>query len=231
MTTNRNALRILDKRIGRKQPDLQLEVAEQTVHAAVAQIIYDARKRARLTQAELGDLVGTQQPVIARLERADYEGHSLSMLNRIAKALNLRLMVQLTTAEPQVDERRHAFRRLVEMLRRERGLTIAQLGEKSGIDPTELAELERNPSYPKDPRTLVSLADFYGVPEQRFLALAGANQDLPPRLHREVSRFAAMSDSFTSLTPEERRMLDKFVACLREDNGEFENSPGTGVVK
>jgi hypothetical protein len=33
------------------------------------------------------DLIGTKQPVVACLEDADYPGHFLSMLQRIAAAL------------------------------------------------------------------------------------------------------------------------------------------------
>jgi hypothetical protein len=37
--------------------------------------------------------------VIARLENADYEGHSLSMLQRIAYALNQRVEINLLPME------------------------------------------------------------------------------------------------------------------------------------
>ncbi len=47
----------------------------------------EARNEAGLSQAELADRIGTKQSVISRLEDADYEGHSLSMLHRIAAAL------------------------------------------------------------------------------------------------------------------------------------------------
>ncbi|MFM5979750.1 MAG: helix-turn-helix transcriptional regulator, partial [Sphaerospermopsis kisseleviana] len=59
-------------------------------------IIYDARKQAGLTQKQLADLVGTTQSVIARLEDADYEGHSLSMLARIAAALNQKVEIKIS---------------------------------------------------------------------------------------------------------------------------------------
>ncbi len=63
----------------------------ETVNVRVAQMICDARTTAGLTQQELADLAGTKQSVIARLEDADYEGHSLSMLHRIADSLGQRL--------------------------------------------------------------------------------------------------------------------------------------------
>jgi ribosome-binding protein aMBF1 (putative translation factor) len=70
-------------------------VEHATVNALVAKLIFDARTKAHLTQKQLADLVGTRQPVIARLEDADYDGHSLTMLQRIAKALNLRVEIRL----------------------------------------------------------------------------------------------------------------------------------------
>ena len=72
------------------------EIAERaTINAFVSQLIYDARTEARLTQRQLADLIGTKQSVIARLEDADYAGHSLTMLQRIAKALNRQLEIRL----------------------------------------------------------------------------------------------------------------------------------------
>ena len=44
----------------------------------------NARTEAGLSQKELAEMIGTTQSVISRLEDADYEGHSLSMLSRIA---------------------------------------------------------------------------------------------------------------------------------------------------
>jgi DNA-binding XRE family transcriptional regulator len=43
---------------------------------------------AGLTQKQLAKLAGTTPSVISRLEDADYDGHSLAMLRRIAAALD-----------------------------------------------------------------------------------------------------------------------------------------------
>ena len=94
MAKTKNALRILDRITG-DDPDLKQMIEEETINAQVARMIYEVRTRAGLTQQELARLVGTKQPVIARLEDADYEGHSLSMLQRIATALNQRLEIHL----------------------------------------------------------------------------------------------------------------------------------------
>ena len=90
-----NALEIIERITG-DDPKLRGMIAEATINAKVAEMLYAARQRAGLTQAELADRVGTKQPVIARLEAADYEGHSLTMLQRIAAVLGQRLDVRLT---------------------------------------------------------------------------------------------------------------------------------------
>jgi predicted transcriptional regulator len=98
MRRTRDGRKIIARMI-RGDAELHGMVADETINARIAQSIYDARKRAGLTQKDLAEMVGTKQPVIARLEDADYHGHSLSMLQRIAEALNLRLNVELATRD------------------------------------------------------------------------------------------------------------------------------------
>ena len=83
------------RRIAGKDPRVLDDVAEQKLNVRVAEMILKAREAAQLTQAQVAKLVGTTQSVISRLEDADYEGHSLTMLQRIAEALNRRLDVRL----------------------------------------------------------------------------------------------------------------------------------------
>jgi len=92
-----DALHIIDKMIGRDASMRKL-VDRATLNSRVAQMIYDARARARLTQAQLAKLVGTTQSVIARLEDADYEGHSLTMLARIAAALHQEIELRFVSS-------------------------------------------------------------------------------------------------------------------------------------
>ena len=84
------AARILDRVLG---PDAGLRrlVDEQKLNVRIAELIHDTRSAAGLTQADLAKLVGTTQSAISRLEDADYGGHSLAMLQRIAHALHQKL--------------------------------------------------------------------------------------------------------------------------------------------
>jgi transcriptional regulator with XRE-family HTH domain len=78
--------------------ELREMVRQEVLNAEIGQLIYDARTKAGLTQKQLAARLGTTQSVISRLESADYEGHSLSMLQRIAEALGQKLELRLSVA-------------------------------------------------------------------------------------------------------------------------------------
>jgi transcriptional regulator with XRE-family HTH domain len=73
------------------------------INAEMARKIYDLRTKAGLTQQELAARVGTTKSTISRIEDADYDGHLLSMLNRIAEALDKRVQICFVSArKPRV---------------------------------------------------------------------------------------------------------------------------------
>lgn len=57
----------------------------------LAVLVREMREDAGLTQTELARKVDTTQSVIARLEDAEYTGHSLTMLERIAAVCGVAL--------------------------------------------------------------------------------------------------------------------------------------------
>ena len=93
-----DALRIVDRIAGR-DPKLRRAIADATLNAELAELLYEARARAGLTQSQLARRIGTKQPVIARLEDADYNGHSLTMVQRIAAALAVRVEIRLVPSK------------------------------------------------------------------------------------------------------------------------------------
>lgn len=98
MTKTKDALKIIDHLTG-NDLELQQLIEKETINAQVAHLIYQARKKAGLTQQELADTIGSKQSVIARLEDADYDGHSLTMLQRIAEALQQRIEIRFRPAK------------------------------------------------------------------------------------------------------------------------------------
>jgi predicted transcriptional regulator len=55
-----------------------------------------------MSQTELARRIGTAQSVISRLEDADYDGHSLAVLNRIAAALKQRVQIRFVARKTRL---------------------------------------------------------------------------------------------------------------------------------
>ena len=89
-----DAVEILRRDLIGNDPQAASEYEQVRADLAVARKIYGLREAAGLTQAQLAQRIGTSRTVISRLEDADYEGHSLAMLNRIAKALDQRVEIR-----------------------------------------------------------------------------------------------------------------------------------------
>lgn len=92
-----DAVKILHRRFYQGNPERLADLEEARVNDEIARKIATSRKEKNLSQRELAALVGTTASVICRLEDADYEGHSLAMLNRIAAALNMRLSINFVS--------------------------------------------------------------------------------------------------------------------------------------
>ena len=61
----------------------------------VALKLASLRKASGLSQKQLAKQVGTSQQQISRLESPSYEGHSLSMLRRVAEVLGVSIHVEI----------------------------------------------------------------------------------------------------------------------------------------
>lgn len=88
-----DAVAFLDDLFGH-EADWDPLVERARVNRDVAHAIHDLRTAHGLTQRQLAEMIGTRQSAIARLEDADYTGHSLTMLSRIAAALHRRVKVE-----------------------------------------------------------------------------------------------------------------------------------------
>lgn len=89
-----DAVEILHRRLVDDDPEKLAELEKIRADNDVARKIYDLRTKAGLSQRAFAKLIGTTASVICRLEDADYEGHSLAMLNRIAAALDKRVEIR-----------------------------------------------------------------------------------------------------------------------------------------
>jgi len=88
---------LYDRYVG-DDPERVREYEEEVLNAEIARKIYRLRTAAGISQRELAKRVGTTASAICRLEDADYEGHSLFMLKRIAAALDKRVEIRFVSS-------------------------------------------------------------------------------------------------------------------------------------
>ena len=92
MKTDRHARLVRER--ARRSATYRKTFARTLQQIDLALLVREMRERAGLTQADLAKRIGTTQSVIARLEDAEYRGHSLSMLERIAMACGVSLRLR-----------------------------------------------------------------------------------------------------------------------------------------
>jgi transcriptional regulator with XRE-family HTH domain len=80
----------------------------------VALQLADLRKKSGISQKELARRLGTSQQQISRLESPSYEGHSLSMIRRVAEALGAAVRLKIEPLKPSghlsVAEKKSSYR-------------------------------------------------------------------------------------------------------------------------
>jgi len=95
------ALKHLYERFVEGDAEQEAVYEEHLANAEIARRLHDLRVKAGLSQRELAKRVGTSASVICRLEDAEYEGHSLSMLRRIAASLHKRVEIRFVSVKAQ----------------------------------------------------------------------------------------------------------------------------------
>lgn len=117
--------------------------------------------------------------------------------------------------ERNVVQLRLALGVLVRQLRLRERLSVAELAQQANISEDELRCVEHDPHYTAKPYLLFQLSTFFKVPLEKLSQLAGATHAVDRSLYNDAVRYAARSDDLVSLTDEERRGLDAFVALLQ----------------
>jgi transcriptional regulator with XRE-family HTH domain len=110
----------------------------------------------------------------------------------------------------------YAFGLYVQLKRKEKGLTRADLARQAKIDEEELGSIERDPHHVPRPRTVTQLASFFRDDVRKLMRLSGVMQGRDEALEQAALKFAAMSDDLARLDKEERALLNEFVKLLKE---------------
>jgi transcriptional regulator with XRE-family HTH domain len=94
-----DALDYITERYKLDTPRHWARMAKDHANVDVSMMVYALRTAAGLTQAGLAKRVGTTASAISRLEDAEYQGHSMAMLRRIAEAVGMRVVVRFAPHE------------------------------------------------------------------------------------------------------------------------------------
>jgi DNA-binding XRE family transcriptional regulator len=77
-----------------KDPEVRREYDALKAEFQLAEEIIKARAKARMTQAELARRIGTKSTAISRLESPNYGKASISILKKVAEALDCELQIR-----------------------------------------------------------------------------------------------------------------------------------------
>lgn len=107
-----------------------------------------------------------------------------------------------------------AFGLLINLMRRQRGVSLEQLATEADVTVEELFEIEKDPNYKTSLRTLYQLANYFGISRSGLIHVAGLTTRKNACLTLEAVRFAARAEATAELTPEESAALEAFVTVL-----------------
>jgi ribosome-binding protein aMBF1 (putative translation factor) len=103
MSKNRknSAREILHRRVYEGREDRIVEREQTRREMTLGDKIRRYREEAGYTQQQLAKRIGTQASAISRIEDADYDRHSISLLERVAKALDMLLLIDFAPKHPK----------------------------------------------------------------------------------------------------------------------------------
>lgn len=95
-----SAREIISRRFYDHRPARVAEREQTHREMALGIKIRQLREEAGMTQRALAKKIGTQPSAISRIEDADYDAHSMSLLQKVADALNMLLLVDFAPRDP-----------------------------------------------------------------------------------------------------------------------------------
>lgn len=107
-----------------------------------------------------------------------------------------------------------AFSTLIQLSRKERGLSVQELARDANISVAEVISIERNHDYRPKPRTIFQLSKFFGIAHNSLMKLANMTQVNDEVFLNETIRFAANAADFVNLGEHERQIIHEYVHFL-----------------
>ena len=141
-------------------------------------------------------------------------GEDLDALAARGRAASGRAVAEVAGATG-VEDLHRGLGALIQMLRRNKRLSVEELADKARVDASELHGIERDPMFDPNPRTIYQLERYFNLREKSLVVLSGAVR-VGNDVREQAVRFAASSGDIHGLTKEERKLLNRFVSFLRK---------------
>ena len=114
MAKTKRATQILFDRFYRGNPRRIAGLKRTRKELALGRQIRALRESKKMSQAQLAKALGTKAPAISRIEDADYDGHSLRILRKLADYFGQNLVVSFEPKNPTPAAAKKMARELVE---------------------------------------------------------------------------------------------------------------------
>ena len=148
------------------------------------------------------------------LDALDNSHEALDALAEISKTSAHRALAD--TNDPNALQDLHrGLGALIRLFRRRDSLTIDELAKRAHVSADELHNIETDPSFEANPRTIYQLERHFRLTPRSLVLLSGI-VSVDGHMREEAVKFAAKSESITTLNREEQKLLNEFVKLLRE---------------
>jgi HTH-type transcriptional regulator, competence development regulator len=144
-------------------------------------------------------------------------GHSITAGSLLPETFERRVEEIRRLEENNRDSYLTLFSRLVNMKRRDAGISLDELAGRADIDVLDLLKIESNLDEAPEPRVVARLAKVLNLPAGKLMQLVGHVTVLDPAVSGAAHRFAAKSDSMKELSKSEKDALTDFITALSAD--------------
>lgn len=151
---------------------------------------------------------------------------STELLNRANSAIELALSRASNSQAEKINSSQttkeqkalnKGLQTLVHLLRRNSGLSEAELAEAVRVDADEIRNIEQNEGFTASPRTVYQLEEYFKLKPRTLVLVSGVVTKHSSNFTNEVLQFAAHSKEMGKLSKEEKKLLNEFVRFLSNE--------------
>ena len=136
---------------------------------------------------------------------------STSALEHEPVGANLAVLSNRSAAQLRI-----SLGKFVHDLRLREGLSIGELAHVADVSEDELTQVERDPHFTATARLIYKLSEYFDVELRLLSQMSGTTRAVDRRFFNAAIGYAAKSEDLSSLTDDQRQVLDGFIKALSE---------------